>query len=246
MKCCTTGTFTGGTLFSPLPEGGLLHRETGVFTWHGVARPAERTLRFLPGPEPGTADVRFADGRPFHGLDLTSGRHVADHPCVADLYRGEFTVGGADRWRRRFHRQRLGQLVELGERALGRAVIVREAEVAAQLQATGVERMDLVPGTAALVEGAHPGIAATHEIVAALVEQAHPVQVVLRGVVAVQAVQLQLVAGEQAQAAVGHGLHHVGQQRRGAVALQVLAHRGDAAADADVTAAGGILRAPHR
>ncbi|MFJ5779603.1 DUF6314 family protein [Streptomyces sp. NPDC093094] len=94
-----TGTFSGGTLFSPLPEGGLLHRETGVFTWHGVARPAERTLRFLPGPEPGTADVRFADGRPFHGLDLTSGRHVADHPCVADLYRGEFTVGGAGRWR---------------------------------------------------------------------------------------------------------------------------------------------------
>ncbi|MGW1720972.1 hypothetical protein ACWCRB_47905, partial [Streptomyces sp. NPDC002156] len=30
------------------------------------ARPAERTLRFLPGTAPGTADVRFADGRPFH------------------------------------------------------------------------------------------------------------------------------------------------------------------------------------
>jgi hypothetical protein len=93
------GRFTGRTDFVPLPEGGLLHREAGTFTWQGVARPAERTLRFLPGPVPGTADVRFADGRPFHDLDLTSGRYVADHPCAADLYRGEFTVRDAGHWR---------------------------------------------------------------------------------------------------------------------------------------------------
>ena len=93
------GRFEGTTLFSPLPEGGLLHEESGTFTWQGVARPAERTLRFLPGGSPGTADVRFADGRPFHHLDLTSGHHVADHPCAADLYRGEFTVRDADHWR---------------------------------------------------------------------------------------------------------------------------------------------------
>ncbi|MGW1269907.1 DUF6314 family protein [Streptomyces sp. NPDC002491] len=79
--------------------GGLLHEECGTFVWLGVARPAARTLRFLPGSRPGTADVRFADGRPFHDLDLTTGRHVADHPCSADLYRGEFTVRDADRWR---------------------------------------------------------------------------------------------------------------------------------------------------
>jgi len=82
-----------------VPGGGLLHEESGTFTWQGVARPAERTLRFLPGGSPGTADVRFADGRPFHDLDLTTGRHVADHPCAADLYRGEFTVLDGDRWR---------------------------------------------------------------------------------------------------------------------------------------------------
>ncbi|MER6419124.1 DUF6314 family protein [Streptomyces sp. NPDC001137] len=93
------GRFAGTTLFSPLPEGGLLHEESGMFTWQGVARPAERTLRFLPGGSPGTADVRFADGRPFHHLDLTTGHHVADHPCAADLYRGEFTVRDADQWR---------------------------------------------------------------------------------------------------------------------------------------------------
>ncbi|KPI16369.1 hypothetical protein OK074_1981 [Actinobacteria bacterium OK074] len=95
------GEFTGTTVFGPLPEdpSGLLHHESGTFTWAGVPRPAERTLRFLPGPTPATADVRFADGRPFHDLDLTSGRYLADHPCSADLYRGEFTVLDADHWR---------------------------------------------------------------------------------------------------------------------------------------------------
>jgi hypothetical protein len=93
------GRFSGTTTFGPLEAGGLLHHESGVFTWRGVPRAAERTLRFLPGSTPGTADVRFADGRPFHELDLTSGRHVAGHPCAADLYRGEFTVVDGDHWR---------------------------------------------------------------------------------------------------------------------------------------------------
>ncbi|POX49630.1 hypothetical protein C3489_24205 [Streptomyces sp. Ru71] len=94
------GRFTGVTDFAPLGEGGgLLHTESGTFVWQGVARPAERTLRFLPGDPPGTADVRFADGRPFHDLDLGSGRYIADHPCAADLYRGEFTVRDAGHWR---------------------------------------------------------------------------------------------------------------------------------------------------
>ncbi|WP_329279287.1 DUF6314 family protein [Streptomyces sp. NBC_01451] len=96
------GAFTGTATFSPLHggcRGALLHHESGTFVWQGTARPAERTLHFLPGAAPGTADVRFADGRPFHGLDLTSGRWVTDHPCAADLYRGEFTVLDADRWR---------------------------------------------------------------------------------------------------------------------------------------------------
>ncbi|MGW5972863.1 DUF6314 family protein [Streptomyces sp. NPDC055186] len=92
------GRFEGTTLFGPLEGGGLLHQESGTFTWRGVPRPAERTLRFLPGPG-GTADVRFADGRPFHNLDLSTGRYVADHPCAADLYRGEFTVHDEDHWR---------------------------------------------------------------------------------------------------------------------------------------------------
>jgi hypothetical protein len=93
------GRFEGATVFSPIEGGGLLHEEHGTFTWQGVARPAERTLRFLPGSSPAAADVRFADGRPFHDLDLATGHHVADHPCAADLYRGEFSVRDADHWR---------------------------------------------------------------------------------------------------------------------------------------------------
>ncbi|PAZ16304.1 hypothetical protein CLM62_08825 [Streptomyces sp. SA15] len=105
------GRFSGATVFGPLDSlgaldslgsldgGGLLHHESGTFTWLGVPRPAERTLRFLPGDSPGTAAVRFADGRPFHDLDLASGRHLADHPCSADLYQGEFTVRNQDHWR---------------------------------------------------------------------------------------------------------------------------------------------------
>ncbi|MET9155065.1 DUF6314 family protein [Streptomyces griseoflavus] len=92
------GHFAGTVVFGPLEGGGLLHEESGDFTWRGVTRPAARTLRFLPGPG-GTADVRFADGRPFHDLDLVTGRYVADHPCAADLYRGEFTVRDAGHWR---------------------------------------------------------------------------------------------------------------------------------------------------
>ncbi|MFR9799294.1 DUF6314 family protein [Streptomyces sp. MS06] len=96
------GRFTGTADFEPgtgTAAGGLVHRESGTFRWRGVARPAGRTLHFLPGGTPGRAEVRFADGRPFHDLDLTRGHHVADHPCAADLYRGEFTVRDADHWR---------------------------------------------------------------------------------------------------------------------------------------------------
>ncbi|WP_329215694.1 DUF6314 family protein [Streptomyces sp. NBC_01485] len=98
------GRFDGITVFGApevgtLSHGGLSHEESGTFVWLGVPRPAARTLRFLPGPTPGAADVRFADGRPFHDLDLTTGRHTADHPCSADVYRGEFTVRDADHWR---------------------------------------------------------------------------------------------------------------------------------------------------
>ncbi|EEF93570.1 hypothetical protein CATMIT_01800, partial [Catenibacterium mitsuokai DSM 15897] len=74
------------------------------------------------------------------------------------------------------------------------------------------------------VEGAAEGFAAAHEIVAALARQADPVEVVLGGVGAVQAVLLELVRGQDAQVAVGHGHHQVRDRGGHAVALQVIAH----------------------
>ncbi|KAF5998351.1 DUF6314 family protein [Streptomyces sp. WAC00263] len=103
LASCAEGRFTGTTVFGPLgapgAPHGLLHQESGTFVWQGTPRPAERTLRFLPGPSPATALVQFSDGRPFHDLDLSTGRYVADHPCAADLYRGEFTVRDENHWR---------------------------------------------------------------------------------------------------------------------------------------------------
>ncbi|GAA1907299.1 DUF6314 family protein [Streptantibioticus ferralitis] len=93
-----TGTFEGSCEFRrERPDGALLHTEEGQFTWGGVTRPAHRGHRFEPVGD-GTSEVRFPDGRPFHHLDLRTGRWQAHHPCAADAYRAEFTVTGADRW----------------------------------------------------------------------------------------------------------------------------------------------------
>lgn len=97
----TEGHFSGTTVFS-WADDGLLHHESGTFTWRGTPRPAERTLRFLPDDDPAVAHVTFADGRPFHDLDLRTGRHTADHPCALDLYRGEFEVDDERSWRTRW------------------------------------------------------------------------------------------------------------------------------------------------
>jgi hypothetical protein len=75
----------------------LAHAESGDFTWRGVTRPAHREHRFTRGLD-GTAEVAFADGRPFHDLDLRTGRWTAEHGCDPDRYVGEFTVLDADHW----------------------------------------------------------------------------------------------------------------------------------------------------
>ncbi|WP_066928434.1 DUF6314 family protein [Streptomyces sp. NBRC 110611] len=80
-----------------LPADALLHVEAGQLTWDGTTYPAQRTLRLCPRRD-GTAEVRFADGRPFHDLDLRTGRWTAVHPCAEDRYEGTFTAVAADEW----------------------------------------------------------------------------------------------------------------------------------------------------
>ncbi|WP_438484672.1 DUF6314 family protein [Streptomyces sp. S186] len=98
LRAGRVGSFRGTADFRPDgPDGTLCHTEEGELTWDGVVHPATRTLRLRPCPD-GTAEVTFADGRPFHDLDLRTGRWTAVHPCAADRYEGTFTAVAADRW----------------------------------------------------------------------------------------------------------------------------------------------------
>ncbi|MFI1379356.1 DUF6314 family protein [Embleya sp. NPDC020886] len=90
------GTFVGTALFRRV-GGELLEVESGDFVWGGIGNPATRTHRLVPHDD-GTVDVLFADGRPFHHLDLRTGHWHTRHPCAADRYDGEFTVVSPDEW----------------------------------------------------------------------------------------------------------------------------------------------------
>ncbi|MFG2091973.1 DUF6314 family protein [Streptomyces sp. NPDC048612] len=99
LRTGAEGSFRGTAEFRPGPAGeGLLHHEEGQLSWGGTVHPACRTLRWRPRPD-GTAAIDFADGRPFHDLDLRTGRWTAVHPCAADRYEGTFTAVGPDTWR---------------------------------------------------------------------------------------------------------------------------------------------------
>ncbi|MGW7577499.1 DUF6314 family protein [Streptomyces sp. NPDC054765] len=102
LRTGAAGSFRGTAEFRPDATGEvLLHLEEGRLHWGGAVHPASRTLRLRPRPD-GTAEVAFADGRPFHDLDLRTGRWSAVHPCAEDRYEGTFTVAGTDTWHLRW------------------------------------------------------------------------------------------------------------------------------------------------
>ena len=78
------GSFLGTAMFSPAP-GVVWYTERGELRFGDHCGPASRTLLYAAGPG-GAADVRFADGRDFFRLDLSSGRCQAEHQCGADRY----------------------------------------------------------------------------------------------------------------------------------------------------------------
>jgi hypothetical protein len=94
------GTFTGEAVFGPEGDG-LLWREEGRLRLGAYDGPAARTLRIVPDGSGWL--VRFADGRPFHPLDLREGACAVAHPCGEDRYEGVYRVIGPDeldiRWR---------------------------------------------------------------------------------------------------------------------------------------------------
>jgi hypothetical protein len=95
----TVGRFTGiGTFAAEAAVPGLLHyEEQGTLQLGTHEAPASRRLGYHVAG--GRAEVVFADGRPFHDLDLRAGSHDAEHVCGQDLYRGRFEVVSDHSWR---------------------------------------------------------------------------------------------------------------------------------------------------
>lgn len=91
------GSFVGQASFSPEDDTTLAYREDGRLALGGFETLAHQSYRY-GFPARHLAEVRFADGRPFHSLDLSAGLWQAEHLCAADLYRGRFRAEGPERW----------------------------------------------------------------------------------------------------------------------------------------------------
>jgi hypothetical protein len=87
------GRFEGLATFTRAGDG-LVWDEVGEIDLDGHRGPARRRLEVQPAH--GDWEVRFDDGRPFHALDLSTGRCVAEHDCGEDRYEGAFQVHGSD------------------------------------------------------------------------------------------------------------------------------------------------------
>ncbi len=90
------GSLTGLACFAPVADG-LRYEERGVLRlgdWQGEV---SRELRYVMDGG-GRLSVRFADGRPFHDLDLSAGEARVAHDCAPDRYRGGYRVFGPDAW----------------------------------------------------------------------------------------------------------------------------------------------------
>lgn len=98
------GRFEGRAVFREPEEGegtveagGLAYREEGRLVLGGFETLAHRAYLYR-FPLLHLAEVRFADGRAFHRLDLSGGVWDAEHGCGGDLYRGSFRALGPDGW----------------------------------------------------------------------------------------------------------------------------------------------------
>ncbi|HUZ21502.1 MAG TPA: DUF6314 family protein [Acidimicrobiales bacterium] len=94
--------FDGTARWRPRAAAELAYDERGVLARADGRDEAWRELRYarLDG---GRAEVRYADGRPFHELDLSRGRWRTLVACGRDVYAGLFVVVAPDqlvvRWR---------------------------------------------------------------------------------------------------------------------------------------------------
>jgi len=81
----SAGVASGDARFEP-SERGLEWIESGTLHLGGHTFDAKRRMSIVF--EGGAWQVRFDDERPFHPLDLTTGRCEVGHPCRDDFYAG--------------------------------------------------------------------------------------------------------------------------------------------------------------
>ena len=94
----TRHILTGTARFAPAAGGGLTLDEAVTWTVGGQRLEGERRYRFTFSA-PWRAAVWFADGRPFHDLDLTAGAADVAHDCPPDSYKGRYRLTGLDSFR---------------------------------------------------------------------------------------------------------------------------------------------------
>jgi len=92
----TQGRLKGRAIIAP-ETSGLRYREEGALTF-GDYRGTFFRIYLYHLLCPARAEVAFADGRPFHDLDLSRGTWRASHCCGDDLYEGRFTALHPDVW----------------------------------------------------------------------------------------------------------------------------------------------------
>ena len=88
------GVFVGIARFTPVDDN-LRCREVGTLSLGAYQGAAHRELSFVFRDD-ACADVLFADGRPFHALDLRNGIDRVVHHCGTDTYHGHFEALDAE------------------------------------------------------------------------------------------------------------------------------------------------------
>lgn len=91
------GRFDGSAGFA-VDGDDLIYDEDGELRLGTHKGPAFQTYRYT-FPSKRQAEVCFADGRPFHDLDLSNGAWACTHLCGEDRYEGAFTALDRDSWR---------------------------------------------------------------------------------------------------------------------------------------------------
>ena len=92
----TRGSILGHAGFEAA-EAALLYSERGHLSFAGSETIATRRYRYS-FPEGQRAEVFFADGRPFHAMDLSRGEDYFTHDCPPDLYQGHCRLLDASSW----------------------------------------------------------------------------------------------------------------------------------------------------